>query len=116
MSRINAFAALSRSRPLSALAHAPRSLVWRVLALGLAGLLCLPIASLVMIALKGSAGLWSHILTGVLPGVAVDTLLLLAGVGLFASVVGTGTAWLVTAYRFPGRRLFEWALLLPALL
>lgn len=113
MSRINAFAALSRSRPLSALAQAPRSLVWRALALGLAGLLCLPVASLVVIALEGSAGLWSHILTGVLPGVAVDTLLLLAGVGLFASVVGTGTAWLVTAYRFPGRRLFEWALLLP---
>ena len=26
---------------------------------------------------------------------------------------GVATAWLVTMYRFPGRRLFEWALLLP---
>ncbi|MCG8508547.1 MAG: iron ABC transporter permease, partial [Rhodospirillales bacterium] len=27
--------------------------------------------------------------------------------------IGTGTAWLVTTCRFPGRRLFEWALLIP---
>ncbi len=28
-------------------------------------------------------------------------------------VVGTGAAWLVAAYEFPGRRLLDWALLLP---
>ncbi|EGC99917.1 binding-protein-dependent transport systems inner membrane component, partial [Burkholderia sp. TJI49] len=28
-------------------------------------------------------------------------------------VVGTGCAWLVTAYDFPGRRVLSWALLLP---
>ncbi|MGM9097514.1 hypothetical protein ACTFE6_00870, partial [Campylobacter jejuni] len=28
-------------------------------------------------------------------------------------VIGTGTAWLVVMCRFPGRGLFEWALLLP---
>ena len=27
--------------------------------------------------------------------------------------IGVGTAWLVTMFRFPGRRVFEWALLLP---
>jgi iron(III) transport system permease protein len=27
--------------------------------------------------------------------------------------VGTGAAWLVTAYDFPGRRILDWALLLP---
>jgi iron(III) transport system permease protein len=34
-------------------------------------------------------------------------------VGTTVSVVGVGLAWLVAMYRFPGRRLFEWALLLP---
>ena len=29
------------------------------------------------------------------------------------TVIGVGTAWLVTMCRFPGRQLFEWALLLP---
>lgn len=42
-----------------------------------------------------------------------DTAILLAGVGLLAGVVGTSAAWLVTAYDFPGRRVLEWALLLP---
>lgn len=42
-----------------------------------------------------------------------DTAILLAGVGLLAGVVGTYAAWLVTAYDFPGRKILEWALLLP---
>jgi iron(III) transport system permease protein len=37
----------------------------------------------------------------------------MAGVGLLSLLIGTGTAWLVTMYRFPGRRVFEWLLLLP---
>ncbi len=35
------------------------------------------------------------------------------GVGVIVTVIGTGTAWLVAVCRFPGRGLFEWALLLP---
>jgi iron(III) transport system permease protein len=35
------------------------------------------------------------------------------GVGFGVLVIGVGTAWLVTMCRFPGSRLFEWALLLP---
>jgi iron(III) transport system permease protein len=43
----------------------------------------------------------------------LDTVVLLTGVGLLTAVVGTGTAWLITACDFPGRRLLDWALLLP---
>jgi iron(III) transport system permease protein len=39
--------------------------------------------------------------------------LLLAGVALVTAIIGTGTAWLVTAYRFPGRDTLAWALALP---
>lgn len=35
------------------------------------------------------------------------------GVGVGTTVIGTSTAWLVTMCRFPGSRVFEWALLLP---
>src|ERR687885_1774133 len=35
------------------------------------------------------------------------------GVGVGVLLIGVGTAWLVTLCRFPGSRLFEWALLLP---
>src|SRR3546814_6676317 len=36
-----------------------------------------------------------------------------AGVGVLVVAIGTGAAWLVTAYDFPGRRALAWALLLP---
>lgn len=35
------------------------------------------------------------------------------GVGSGVLLIGVGTAWLVTICRFPGSRVFEWALLLP---
>jgi len=56
---------------------------------------------------------WVHLSQTVLPRYVANTLLLLLGVGIGTLVVGVGTAWLVTMYRFPGRALFEWALLLP---
>ena len=44
---------------------------------------------------------------------AGNTLWLMLGVGVGTIVIGTSTAWLVTMYRFPGRRILSWALLLP---
>jgi iron(III) transport system permease protein len=49
----------------------------------------------------------------VLPVALRDTLVLLTGVGVLAAAIGTGAAWLVSAHDFPGRRVLEWALLLP---
>lgn len=73
----------------------------------------LPFTSLLFEAVKGSAGLWSHLLSTTLPGAFLDTIILLAGVGLVTAVIGTTAAWLVTAHDFAGRRMLEWALLLP---
>jgi iron(III) transport system permease protein len=42
-----------------------------------------------------------------------ETMLLLVGVGILVASIGTGAAWLVSAYQFRGRRIVEWALLLP---
>lgn len=72
-----------------------------------------PILSLVLTALEGSGDLWPHLVAYVLPQALTDTVLLLAGVGAISVVIGTGTAWLVTAYDFRGRRVLSWALLLP---
>ena len=44
---------------------------------------------------------------------AGNTLWLMLGVGIGTIIIGTSTAWLVTMYRFPGRRVLSWALLLP---
>ena len=56
---------------------------------------------------------WAHLARTVLPAYAVTSVLLALGAGALAVVVGAGTAWLVTACAFPGRRIFEWALVLP---
>lgn len=86
---------------------------WRLAAIAIAALACVPFASLFVMASQGSAGLWPHMITYVLPAALRETLLLLIGVGALVTVIGTVTAWLVTAYDFPGRRFFEWGLLLP---
>jgi iron(III) transport system permease protein len=49
----------------------------------------------------------------VLPGTTLRTLLLLVGTGLCTAIIGVTTAWLVVMCRFPGRRVFEWLLLVP---
>jgi iron(III) transport system permease protein len=86
---------------------------WLLGAGAVACLVMLPIIALLLQALQGSAGLWSHLVSTILPVALADTAILLAGVGLITAILGTSTAWLVTAYAFPGRRMLEWALLLP---
>jgi len=42
-----------------------------------------------------------------------NTALIAGSVALLAAVVGTGAAWLIAMYRFPGSRYLEWLLLFP---
>lgn len=100
---------------LAARARAPRLRpdLWQLMAAAIAVAMLLPLLALGWSALQGSEGLWSHIAVYVLPRSALNTVLLLAGVGALVVSIGTGAAWLVTAYEFPGRRFASWALLLP---
>ncbi|WP_083202498.1 ABC transporter permease [Stappia indica] len=96
--------------------RASRSLadwLWLVAGLLVAALTLLPIGALLVLAAQPTGDVWSHLIGTVLPRSLQTTFLLLLGVGLITFVVGTGTAWLVTMCRFPGRALFDWALLLP---
>ena len=79
----------------------------------LACLVLTPLIVLGWLALQAGTAHWSHLVMHVLPGAAANTALLLLGVGVLAALLGTGSAWLVTAYDFPGRRVLSWALLLP---
>jgi len=54
-----------------------------------------------------------HLATTVMPRAALETALLVALVAVGVIVLGSTSAWLVAAYDFPGRRVFEWALLIP---
>ncbi len=86
---------------------------WTVGTVLIAAAMAVPILAVVAIAFTPSDDIWSHLASTVLPSYVANTALLMLGVGSGTLLIGVGTAWLVTMTRFPGRRLFEWALLLP---
>ncbi|MCW5695432.1 MAG: iron ABC transporter permease [Bauldia sp.] len=86
---------------------------WLAVSIAIAALALLPIAAIAVTAVEDTGGLWSHIIANVLPEATRNTLVLLVGTGVIATAIGVAAAWLVTAYDFPGRRVLEWALLLP---
>ena len=61
----------------------------------------------------GTGGTWAHLADTVLGETIANSLWLCVGVGLGTAALGTGAAWLVALYEFPGRRTAEWLLLLP---
>ncbi|MEE2720967.1 MAG: iron ABC transporter permease [Pseudomonadota bacterium] len=87
---------------------------WSVVTL-LAGLLLVgPFVALFVTATGDSGGLWSHLMQTVFPRYVVNTLALMAGVAIISLGFGVTSAWIVARFRFPGDRLLEWMLLLPA--
>lgn len=86
---------------------------WTIGTVLIAMIAILPIASVLILSLMPSDDIWSHLASTVLPLYVSTTLLLMIGVGAGTLVIGVGTAWLVSMCRFPGKRIFEWALLLP---
>ena len=73
----------------------------------------LPIVAVVSRVGADSGGVWSEIAPRVLDVYLINTVILLAGVAVLAGTIGTVTAWLITMYEFPGRRVMEILLLLP---
>jgi len=86
---------------------------WTTLGWLVAVLVILPIAAVVWLAFNPSENIWPHLISSVLPVYVESTLLLLLGVGTLSLFIGVSTAWVVTLCNFPGRKVFEWALLLP---
>ena len=80
-------------------------------------LIALLVASPILVVLGSvfspSEGVFSHLASTVLTQYITHSLILMVGVGMGVLILGIATAWLVTMCRFPGSRIFEWALLLP---
>lgn len=90
--------------------HAPG---WSLAAALVLSVVMLPVAAVLYLALTASANDWPHLVGSVLPAALRNTLLLSFGTCLLALVAGTGAAWLVTMYRFPGRAALDRLLILP---
>jgi iron(III) transport system permease protein len=86
---------------------------WTLLVAALAAVMVLPLATIVILALAPGESVWPHLVRTVLPAALADTALLLLGIGALTLAFGTGTAWLTTMYRFPGRGLLDRLLVLP---
>lgn len=72
-----------------------------------------PVLVVVAYVFVPSGEIWAHLADTVLPNYIFNTFVLLIGVGTGTLVIGTGCAWVVTMCKFPGQKVFEWALLLP---
>ncbi len=105
--------AVPRSSAVPVLSRLPRIDSWAVGIIGLAALFTSPILAVLGVALENSSDMWAHLASTVLSTYISQTLYLITGVGVGVLVIGVSTAWLITMYEFPGRRILQWALLLP---
>lgn len=83
------------------------------IAVVIAAIAALPVVFVVLSLFGGVGETWAHLAATALPRYVANTALLLALVTFGVVSIGVVSAWLVTAYRFPGRDVLEWALLLP---
>ncbi|OHC83688.1 MAG: iron ABC transporter permease [Rhodospirillales bacterium RIFCSPLOWO2_12_FULL_67_15] len=84
-----------------------------VAAIFVGALLILPIAAVAIHSFAPGQGTWAHLAATVLPSYVGNTLWLVVLVGAGVVMVGVPAAWMVAMCEFPGRRAFEWALVLP---
>lgn len=92
----------------AARARWPRALAWV-----LAAPLLLPVLWLASAFATPQPEVWPHLFEQVLPAATRNTLALLALLAVFALLPGVGFAWASARFEFPGRRFFDWALVLP---
>ncbi|WOT05787.1 ABC transporter permease [Shewanella youngdeokensis] len=86
---------------------------WSVASYTLALLLVMPLIALIIQAFMPGQAVFAHLLDTVLPTYIHNSLLLMLLVVVGAVMLAIPAAWLVAKCRFPGRKMFQWALLLP---
>jgi len=86
---------------------------WQTSIITTALLLAIPLVVVVANVFVPAGEVWRHLAATVLQDYIVNSLLLMFGVAIGSLILGVGSAWLVSVTEFPGRKYFEWALLLP---
>lgn len=86
---------------------------WRLATALLAAFVVVPVALVASSILTPDREIWRFLWETGLARMIGATVVLMVGVVAGTLVLGGGLAWLVAAYRFPGRRVFSWLLVLP---
>jgi len=89
------------------------SRLWRLIIVGTALVLSVPILTIAFSVFEPPGENWQHLKDTVLSEYLSNSLLLAFGVGSCTLLIGVSTAWLTAMCRFPGKNFFVWLLLLP---
>ncbi|OHU88504.1 MULTISPECIES: ABC transporter permease [Pseudoalteromonas] len=86
---------------------------WQVIAWSIGVCLSTPLAFLIFESLQGDSEVFSHLWDTVLWDYISNTVLLILGVITLSCIIALPLGWLAAYCQFPGRRFFEWAMMLP---
>ena len=76
-------------------------------------LLAIPVFAILISLFKGTGEMWEHITSYFLIDYIQNSIILLLGSGIICFVIGTSSAWVVSRYKFKGRKIVEWLLFMP---
>ena len=73
----------------------------------------IPIITVISYIFSPSTELWGHLANNLLVEYLFNTFIILIFVGIISTILGVSCAWLVTMYKFPGKDIFKWLLVMP---
>lgn len=85
----------------------------QIVGISVALVIAFPILVVAANLFKDTEGTWAHLVEYKLSGYVTNSLLLAIGTGAVSILLGVPSAWIITFYKFPGKKIFAWALLLP---
>ena len=86
---------------------------WWLLVAAISLSVFMPVAVIFLSWLNPQPDVWAHLTDTVLTELIGNTLSLTIGVAFGVFVLGVALAWLTAMCQFPGRKIFDWALMLP---
>ena len=90
------------------------ALIFQVPALIVVSFILAPIFNIIFVSLGDNKDLLSHLMETVLPRYFFNTIILIFGVGILATIFGVSSGWIISRYNFWGRKTLSWMLVLPA--
>ena len=86
---------------------------WHIIVLLVAFICAIPVITVSSYVFQPAGDVWRHLTETVLSDYVINSLLLIIGVSFGTLTMGISCAWLTSVYNFPGRKVFQWLLLLP---